>query len=86
MSKKVYYRQCKMRKKHSETSYSEQVSYIPEEFAVMNKVLKLKENGEWDDGWVVIGVSSDRHADEEVPDYHQAIKAHRKATGDSQRK
>ena len=81
MSKTIYYRQCKMQKKNSY-----QVSYIPEEFAVMNKVIKLRENGEWDDGWVVIEVSSFRHADDDLPDYHQQIKGHRKATGDASKK
>lgn len=76
-----------MRKKHSETSYSEQVSYIPEEFAVISKVLKLRDTeGVWDDGWRVISVSASRHADEDIPDYHDQIKNHRRATGDSMKK
>jgi len=76
-----------MRKKHSETSYSEQVSYIPEEFAVLNKFLKLRDSeGVWDDGWKVISVSTTCHADDDIPDYHKQIKDHRNATGDSMKK
>ncbi len=79
MAKDIYYRQCKMQKKNMF-----QTSYIPEEFAKLGKFLKLRDSeGEWDDGWKVIEVSSHRHLDNEVPDSHSAIKNHRKATGDS---
>lgn len=62
-------------------------SWIPERFAVVGKVLKLKNSdGEWDDGWVVTLASKTRIADESLPDYHDEIKGHRKATGDSQPK
>jgi len=82
MNKTVYYKQCKMQKKNSF-----QTSYIPEEFAVLNKFLKLRgEDGEWDDGWKVIFISENRHADDKLPDYHYQIKQHRKATGDSERR
>lgn len=30
------------------------VSWIPTEFAKKGKVVKLKVNGEWDDGWFVM--------------------------------
>jgi hypothetical protein len=79
--KTTYYRQCKLQKKNTF-----QTSYIPEEFAVMNKIIKLRDNNVWDDGWKVIAVSSSRHADDNLPDSHSSIKAHRRATGDSQRK
>lgn len=64
-----------------------QTSYIPEEFAVLNKYLKLRDSeGVWDNGWQVIEVSSLRHADDSLPDYHYQIKQHRQATGDSMKK
>ncbi len=87
MSKQVYYRQCRMRKDHKNGNYSEQVSYIPEPFCVKDKVLKLRDSeGNWDNGWVVTEVSSHRRLDDDLPDPHQEIKGHRKATGDSEKK
>jgi hypothetical protein len=75
------YTQCTLRK---DNSY--QTAFIPTKFATMNKVLKIKdENGNWEDGWVVIGKGStvdEKH----LPDSHAEIKAHRKATGDSMKK
>lgn len=76
--KRVYFRQCKLRKENAFTT-----SYIPDQFAVLGRVLKLKTGGEWDDGWTVIEVSSFRHLDEDLPDSHDEIKSHRKATGDA---
>jgi hypothetical protein len=76
-----YYRQCKIQKQNSY-----QTSYLPEKFAVKGKMVKLRDNDVWDDGWQVIEVSSFCRSEESLPDYHSDIKRHRKATGDSQRK
>jgi len=78
MGKTIYYRQCKLQR---DNCY--QTSYIPEEFAIKGKVLKLRENDVWIDGWKVIEVSSHRHEDNDILDSHSAIKHHRKATGDA---
>lgn len=84
MSKHVFYRQCRLRKDYKNGSYSEQVSYIPEPFCVKGKVLKLRDaDGVWDNGWVVMSASENRHADEELPDVHKSLRGHRKQTGDS---
>jgi len=78
MSKKNYYRQCRLRKE----SYLDQVSWIPEQFAVVNKIVKLRNEGEaWDDGWKVTGVGNTRLS--ELPHAEGLIRSHRKATGDS---
>ncbi len=83
MSKTTYYRQCHMAKP-TKTGKWEQTSWIPEKFAVVGKVLKLKDmDGNWDNGWVVETASQTRLADDMLPDYHSEIKGHRKATGDS---
>jgi hypothetical protein len=83
MGKQVYYRQCRMRKNYEAGNYSEQVSYIPESFCIKGKVLKLRgSDNKWDDGWVVVGVSSNKVLDESIPDVHKGIRGHRKATGD----
>jgi hypothetical protein len=78
MSKKTYYRQCRLNK----SGMLDQVSWIPEQFAVLGKVLKLRnEGGEWDDGWVVKNVGDTRL--DETPHAEGLIRSHRRATGDS---
>lgn len=85
-NRKVGYRQCRLKRTLKEST-CHQTSYIPEPFCVEGKVLKLKNsNGEWENGWVVEQASSHRVEHDELPDAHQEIKSHRKATGDSQRK
>jgi hypothetical protein len=84
MSKQVYYRQCQLRKNGTDGSYSEQTSYLPEPFCKKGKTLKLRDDaGSWENGWIVIEVSRNRRLEEELPDAHQEIKRHRKATGDA---
>lgn len=80
--KKCFYRQCRLEKK-TPTGKLCQVSFIPAQFAVKDKVLKLREGGVWENGWVVIGAGSELHEDVDLPDSHQIIKGHRKNTGDS---
>ena len=75
MAKKTKYRQCVLKKDNAT-----QVSYLPEKYAHMDNVVKLKNNGEWDNGWKVIYAGE---LTDEPADVHQRIKAHRKATGDS---
>lgn len=75
-----FYRQCKLARKN-ET----QVSYIPEKYAILNKILKLKNHhGVWENGWKVEFVGA-RMEDSEVPDVHKQIRQHRKNTGDADR-
>lgn len=45
------YRQCLMVKRGTE-----QTAWIPEKFSKTNKVLKIKIDGEWDEGWEVRAV------------------------------
>jgi hypothetical protein len=86
MSKVIYYKQCRLTKKH-ENGYWQQVSWIPEQFAVKDKVLKLKDSdGVWENGWVVTGAGTNRLAENMLPDYHVLIKGHRKMTGDAEPK
>jgi hypothetical protein len=56
MNKETFYRQCHL-KRHDGW---EQTSYIPEPFCVVGKVLKLRENDEWTDGWKVISAGERR--------------------------
>lgn len=81
---KTQYKQCVLAKKGpklSQTTY--QTSWIPIKFAVQGKTIKIHENEVWEDGWIVTDVGSEILTEDEVPDSHKAIKAHRKRTGDS---
>lgn len=44
----MYSKQCVLRNGRTFT-----VTYLPEEFAKKGKVLMLKDNGTWEDGWIV---------------------------------
>jgi hypothetical protein len=59
-----------------------QVSWIPEKFAQLGAILKLKNNGVWEDGWIISNLGSVQ--DENlIHDSHIAVKEHRKRTGDA---
>lgn len=86
MAKEIRYKQCFLTKKAGPVTWN-QVSYIPEKFAVVGKVLKLRNDaGVWDDGWKVAGANGTSLAESVLPDYHNDIKGHLKTTGDSRRK
>jgi hypothetical protein len=86
MNKQIYFRQCVLRKKLT-NSYLEQTSYIPEPFCAVDKILKLRnEDNTWDDGWIVIIAHPEKRLAKDVPDAHEMIKSHRKATGDAEPK
>lgn len=72
------FQQCKLKKENTF-----QVAFIPSKFAKVNKMLKIKENDIWTDGWKVFEVYSTIVAEEMLPDSHKIIKAHRDKTGDS---
>ena len=49
MSKTKFYRQCVLQRDNST-----QVSHIPEEYAIVGQVLKLRDDNDvWEDGWLV---------------------------------
>jgi uncharacterized protein YxeA len=51
------YAQCTLEKKTKEGKRT-QTSWLPLKFAKQNKYLKLKEDGEWEDGWQVVHVGT----------------------------
>ena len=74
---KMIYKQCVIQKDTTKTT-----TWIPEKYAHKGKILKLKDNGVWEDGWAVVSVGS--ALDEKyLSDSHKDIKLHRKRTGDS---
>lgn len=46
-----YYRQCELVLKETK-----QVAWIPESFAKVGRVLKIRKNSKWTNGWVVKSV------------------------------
>lgn len=82
MGKSVNYQQCTMRRPLDEGSVVT-TSYIPQRFAKVGEVLKLKDKDAWVDGWIVEKVGESIIESAELPDYRKAIRHHRKLTGDS---
>lgn len=82
---KIAYRQCELQKQNN-GSVIRQVAYIPEIYASIGRVVRIRENTIWTDGWKVTKAHHDVVYDDDLPDWHQSIKNHRKATGDSLKK
>ena len=62
MKKAKFYRQCRLQRT-VEGNVREQVSYIPEPYCVVGRILRLKtEDGTWEDGWEVMSASERRPA------------------------
>jgi hypothetical protein len=81
MGKAIFYRQCLLKKGTLVTT-----SWIPEKFAVLGKVLKLKDDdGSWDNGWVVEAVYG-RLEESKLPDSHREIRKLGTRTGGDSRK
>jgi hypothetical protein len=84
MARHVFYRQCRLAKRTA-TGELQQVSWIPDQFAVVGKALKLRTDVDsWDDGWVVRLAGHNRLSADQVPDFHELSKAHLRASGDAE--
>jgi hypothetical protein len=79
--KTIFYRQCHLEKPTSEGT-THMTSWIPEKFAVKDKVIKLRERGIWENGWIVTTVGTSRRSWDSLPDFHSDVKGHLRATGD----
>lgn len=76
--------QCTLKKKNSERSTTQIVSWIPIEFAMKGKFLKLKnEAGDWENGWCVETVGFTKLDEKHLPDWRKGIWKHRNSTGDN---
>lgn len=85
MSKVIYFRQCRLEKK-VENGHKCMVSYIPDQYATVGKVLKLRDSDKnWENGWVVTGAGN-KLPEDKLPDFHEIIKGHLRATGDTEPK
>jgi len=81
----MYYRQCLLEKSIDKNfDIYRTRTYLPEEFAVVGKSIKLRDDSKvLNSGWVVKEVSSTKVDELHLPDSHIEIKAHRKRTGDN---
>lgn len=70
------YSQCKLQKDDLV-----QVSWIPNRFALVGKPVRLRDDGVWVDGWIVVEVWQ-TISEDQLPDSHDERKAHKRATGD----
>lgn len=72
--------QCELRRA-SEKGYHQNIAWLPAEYAVEGKFVKLKTNGEWEDGWKVqTAYTNSPIASEVIQERSRDYKNHRKAT------
>lgn len=75
----IYYKQCVLKKGNSA-----QICWIPERFAHLGAVLRLriKKTNEWDDGWVVVNdcKTAIRLEEDILHEYENDYKNQRKAS------
>jgi hypothetical protein len=69
MPNEIFYRQCQLTRRNQR-----QTTWLPERFAIPGSVLKLKDNGEWSDGWEVTWASASKIAERLLPDTHKLLK------------
>lgn len=60
------YRQCFLR-----NGNRFQTTWLPDKFAVLGKVLKLKDLGVWENGWIVDRVGAELVPGARLPDAHK---------------
>ena len=71
--KKVLYKQCFLNRYDIEKDCIHATTrWLPSQFAHVDNVVKLKENGEWTDGWVVIEVGPHSCTDEQIDFYRSS--------------
>jgi len=83
--KNLHFRQCHLERPITGGKLH-QTTWLPEQFARLGQMLRLREKDVWMDGWQVTQVSDVRFAESLLPDAHEAIKSHRAATGDSMKR
>jgi hypothetical protein len=61
--KPAFYVQCRMRRETRPGIHQSLTSWIPEKFAEKGRILRLKNRGEWEDGWEVVETWTRREAE-----------------------
>lgn len=54
MSKPAFYVQCRLKREVRRGIFQSMVSWLPDKFAAKGRILRLKNRGEWEDGWQVM--------------------------------
>lgn len=72
-------RQCRLYR-HLPEGRQTQVAWLPEKFAEVGRILKLKDNDVWEDGWVVSSIGTALVSDEIITERSQDYKNTRKAS------
>lgn len=63
MARPSFYVQCELKKQISEDVYKLDMAWIPEKFAILNNIIKIKKDGKWDSGWKVIYIGAKMKAE-----------------------
>jgi hypothetical protein len=82
---KTLYTQVSMKRRISDTGNEVKTCWIPSKFAKVGNSLKLRTDTGWELGWIVTHEYQERYEDQ-LPDAHAEVKAHRRNTGDSDKK
>ena len=72
---KEAYFQCSLKKGRGTI-----VSFIPQKFAILGKIVKLKVNDKWTNGWRVEAVSAISMNEEDLGKIEKQHRVHRKAS------
>lgn len=75
----IMYKQCYMEKK-TPTGKICRTSWIPQQFAFVGSIVKLRDNNEWSDGWEVKSASTKAESEKVVSAYSRAHLKQRKAS------
>ena len=75
VKEKVTYIQCKMQRMHIV-----ETAYIPSQFANVGGYVKLKQLGQWIDGWEILEISSFYRTHQEVIERSQYYKTQREGS------
>lgn len=75
--KRTTFRQCEVRRGNAI-----RLTWIPAEYAVEGRNLRLRDNGKWSEGWLVVSVYPDTERIV-AGSPRRDIRNHRRATGDS---
>jgi len=70
----VHYKQCKLQRENVT-----QVAWIKSHLAKQGLTIKIKEDGEWSEGWKVMSVGT-AQSEEFINDFTDLHKKHRKVT------
>jgi hypothetical protein len=79
----VRYQQVTLRLVLGENNHVTDTAFIPQRFASVGNILKVKYGNCWSDGWEVAEVHSTVFEEDEMPWPPAQVRAHKKATGDS---